>query len=193
MNGAEAADAGVVDENVDGVEFLESGVDEGSDLIGARDVGGKGEGVDGFAAEARGRVFEGFFVASAKADARAHLAEAASDGKTDASAGARDESGLSGERIFSGHHALLTCFLFLRPDRGDCENRKSKVEARKPHPSRETLPSFVRVNRMGHPEDKRQRRNSARRNARGDVWLVFIILSPERRRYLDDRLMSAQY
>src|SRR5579864_3603854 len=116
MNGAEAADAGVVDENVDGVEFLESGVDEGSDLIGAGDVGGKGEGVDGFAAEARGRVFEGFFVASAEADARAHLAEAASDGEADASAGAGDESGLSGERIFSGHHALLT---------------KSKVESRK--------------------------------------------------------------
>src|SRR5579872_412169 len=110
MNGAEAADARVVDEDVDGGEFFQSGVDEGGDLIGAGDVGGESEGLDGFVAKARGRVVEGLLVASAKADARAHLAEAASDGEADASAGARDEGGLSGERIFSGHDVLLMGF-----------------------------------------------------------------------------------
>ena len=105
VDGAEAAGAGVVDEEVDGAEMGKGFFDEGGDLGGGGDVGGHGEDVVGFGRrfgrqlgnEAGAGGFERIGIASAYSDARAEFGEAFGDGEADAAAGSGDESDVSGE------------------------------------------------------------------------------------------------
>jgi hypothetical protein len=95
MEGAKHAGPGIIHKNVDRSQFLPRLLNQGGDLIPARDVRLDGESLDSFATKTGRRSVELRLIPPANGYARAHLSQTAGDREPNSPARSRDERDLA--------------------------------------------------------------------------------------------------